>query len=190
MIDKYLSLIQEGYIFSDKTLSFDLDKFESGESNKLLIIGSIGAGKTTTSKYLAKKNNAMIIHTDDCISWSLDQEPDKNQIREYTNCLKKRIIDNNKNKCIIEGLGIFSMLSYHRKLFIRYPMIIIGTSALLSSYRAFTRNNKNNEERLLKLLYNQTKMNFSMLQKKLSDLKEERSKVPGTIVKEFTEEIK
>ena len=35
MINSYLQYIQEGYLFSDKTISVNLDKFESGENKKL-----------------------------------------------------------------------------------------------------------------------------------------------------------
>ncbi len=45
MINTYLQYIQEGYLFSDKTISIDLNKFESGESNKLIVMGLSGSVK-------------------------------------------------------------------------------------------------------------------------------------------------
>jgi len=47
-------------IISNKTISVNLDKFESNQSNNLLIIGLIGSGKTTLANYLAKKYNTKI----------------------------------------------------------------------------------------------------------------------------------
>jgi ABC-type proline/glycine betaine transport system ATPase subunit len=47
--------IQERYLLSDHTISIDLDKFESGESRKLVIAGLSGAGKSTLGRYLAEK---------------------------------------------------------------------------------------------------------------------------------------
>lgn len=51
-------ILQKGYILNDTTISCDLFKFESGESNVLLIAGLSGAGKTTLGRKLAKKGNA------------------------------------------------------------------------------------------------------------------------------------
>ena len=74
IIENYLQNIQEGYIFSDKTISIDLDKFISGESNKLIIAGLSGGGKTTLCRYLAEKYNAECYETDDCSRFLTEDE--------------------------------------------------------------------------------------------------------------------
>jgi GTPase SAR1 family protein len=74
MIDKYLDHIQEGYLINERTISIDLDKFESGESNKLLVVGLSGGGKSTLSKYLSKKYNCYHNELDDCCKSALTPE--------------------------------------------------------------------------------------------------------------------
>lgn len=54
----------ESYVFSQDDIVKDLDKFESGESNILLVTGLSRAGKTTLSKDLAKKYDAEVIEID------------------------------------------------------------------------------------------------------------------------------
>ena len=66
ILENYLQSIQEGYVFSDKTISIDLDKFISGERNKLISAGLSGSGKTTFCKYFANKNDIECFETDHC----------------------------------------------------------------------------------------------------------------------------
>ena len=55
MLEEYLNQIQEGYLFSDKTISVNLKHFEQLGEHKLLIVGVLGSGKTSLGEYLAKK---------------------------------------------------------------------------------------------------------------------------------------
>jgi len=50
MINEYLQQIQEGYLFSDKTISVNLDDFESGKNNKLIVVGVLGSSKSTVGE--------------------------------------------------------------------------------------------------------------------------------------------
>jgi ATP-dependent protease Clp ATPase subunit len=54
-LNHYLNYIQEGYILSNKNISVNLKDFETGKKNKLLIVGTMGSGKTTLAEKLAKK---------------------------------------------------------------------------------------------------------------------------------------
>ena len=58
------SILFESKIFSDKTISVDLHKFESGEADKLFIIGMSGSGKTTLGEHLAKQYKCKYYDTD------------------------------------------------------------------------------------------------------------------------------
>lgn len=185
LIESYLRILQEGYLLSDQTISFDLNKFENGESNILLIVGLIGSGKSTLATYVAEKYNAQILQrTDECISWSLDEHPpNEKQFKSYINCTKNMLATNKKS--VIEGVGILSLLNMGHKTVLNYPMIIIGKSTILSSYQAFVRNIKKEKEQVWKMLFTQTKMNINLFQKQINDLRKEREKIPGTVVKVF-----
>jgi hypothetical protein len=64
VLDYTNQLINEGLIFSDKTISIGLDEFESGKKDKLFVMGLSGTGKTTLGKHLAKKYNVKFIDLD------------------------------------------------------------------------------------------------------------------------------
>ena len=57
--------VNEKYIFSEKDGFYNFDKWESGESNILLITGLSGSGKTTKAKALMKQYNAKYIQLDE-----------------------------------------------------------------------------------------------------------------------------
>jgi len=183
-IAKYLNMIQEGYLLSDKNISVDLAKFESGESNKLLVVGLIGSGKTTLGKYLAKEYKAKSLHTDKCISWSLDEHPpNEKQFKEYMSCVKQMISSNTKS--VVEGVGPLGLFNMNQKDVLNHPMIIIGKSVTASSLQAILRNRKIKESQFWKLLFTQTKMNLTLFQKQISAIRKARVNMPGAIVKEF-----
>jgi len=72
MIDKYLNSIQEGYVLSDKTISINLSKFQSGIKKKLLVLGVSGSGKTTLGEKLAKQLKVKWISIDS-LYWRIKQ---------------------------------------------------------------------------------------------------------------------
>jgi adenylate kinase family enzyme len=183
MIQKYLNHIQEGYFFSDKTISIDLNKFENGKSNILLVLGLIGSGKTTLGKYLAKKYKARLLQIDDCISWSLKEHPpNKEQLNDYFNCIEKMIHSN--KRVVIEGVGLLNLYKF-RKEIIKKPVIIIGKSAIRSSFQAMIRNRKDKEPKFWKLFLIQTIINLNEFQKRINYIRKERVKIPGSVVKEY-----
>lgn len=57
--------VNEKYIFSEKDGFYNFDKWESGESNILLITGLSGSGKTTKAKALMKQYDAKYIQLDE-----------------------------------------------------------------------------------------------------------------------------
>jgi adenylate kinase family enzyme len=183
IIKNYLSLIQEGYLFSDKTISIDLNKFESGESNTLLVVGLIGSGKTTLGNYLAKEYKAQSLHTDKCIAWTIaEHPPNKKLISEYYKCILKMI--NSNKKSVVEGTGLIDLMLDKKELF-DYPMIIIGKSALASSIQSMLRNRKNKEEKFWRLISIHTRLNFKTFYKKILEVRKERLKIPGAVIEEY-----
>jgi len=201
MINQYLDYIQEGYIFSDKTISIDLDKFESGESNKLIISGVSGAGKSTLGKYLAKKYNCGLNELDLCCRNSMSKEEyseffngksgtefqNKMFLRFYEKCFKPSMLSNKRE--ILEG-SIFQAYALYpstRSLVNKYPVIIIGKSAVKASWdrteRAI-RNPKNKDSTInykIKKHISGLILNLLHLQKQLEIYKKERIKVGGNI---------
>ncbi len=130
-LDKYLIQIQEGWIFSDKTISVDLHKFESGEKDKLLIIGFAGSGKTTLGMKLAKKYDCNYTELDDCY-----------YTQDYLKCCYDKI-KIPKERGVIEGVEILSVYFKNYQNIKKYinelPVIFMGTSFLISTFRAFKR---------------------------------------------------
>jgi len=204
MIENYLQRIQEGRFFSDKTISIDLDKFINGESNKLIIAGLSGGGKTTLCRYLAGKYNAKCYETDDC-SHSLTKEeielfrtdeefrkekldtPEITPVKKifkkaYEKCIRPQVLSN--KRYILEGgllWGAALLFSEIRKEIEKYPVIIMGTSSLQASIRAITRSKKWNDPYKI---YRTYVKNFILLNRLLKEYTEQRIKAGGDI-KEF-----
>jgi len=193
IIENYLQNIQEGYIFSDKTISIDLDKFISGESNKLIIAGLSGGGKTTLCRYLAEKYNAECYETDDCSRFLtedefklfVNDEEFKKQIlggvtpikkvfkKVYEKCLRPLILS--KKRYILEGGLLWEATLFFpeiRKEVEEYPVIIMGTSALQSSIRDLTRHKTWDNPRKI---YRSYIKNFLLLNKLLEEYRKQRT---------------
>ena len=172
VIKSYLDYIQEGYILSDKTISVDLDKFESGKSDELLIVGLIASGKTTLGRHLRKKYKVDLYNTDECELESKD-EP----IEKFVKCAIDMV--KSKKRSIVEGIALIDLYTEfgYKKELQSYPMILMGRSVLSSSFKSFQRG--------YKAWLHQTKMNITMAQKRLSAVRKDRIKQPGAIVKPF-----
>lgn len=185
VIESYLNILNEGYLISNKTISVDLDKFISGESNKLLIIGLTGSGKTTMGYKLSRKMNIKSISTDECpFDWSKYSEDNKDVkskiLNKYMDCSESMV--NNKSRIILEGVGLIETYWERpniRSSMLKYPCIIIGASALKSSMRASKRS------KAFTLNVHFYKSNFTVFQKMLSKFKRDRLSVKGSIVKEY-----
>ena len=134
-----IKFLFEAYMFSDKTISINLHKFESGESDKLVVIGFSGSGKTTIGHKLATKYNVPLKELDLC---GLEAKG--------THDICRRNIIFGKERCIVEGSQIPIKMS--PKEFKDFPMIIVGTSLVTSTYRATKRKNSNPKANLLYFL--------------------------------------
>lgn len=165
--------LNENLIFNKEDLEFNVDKFESGESNVLLVTGFSGSGKTTLAAKLAKKYNCTHYEID-CLTFylfgdmtredalgnedglvafidlkNLPQYKDYNSlsksqivelIREYIKFLIEWCKNKKDQKFIIEGLQIYNVYREGDTYITSCPMIIKGTSGLISAIRAAKRN--------------------------------------------------
>ena len=195
LVENYLQSIQEGYIFSDKTISIDLDKFISGEKNKLLIAGLSGSGKTTFCKYFANKNNIECFATDECLDYMreipnfreilVDEKQLKKYFYEaYLNCIRPQLINNKRQ--VIEGGAVWQNYIYKPETRLeinKHPIIIFGSSALKATIGAMERRIKKSNITVSKIL-SILNTNFNFLNSRLKIFREERIKAGGDI-KEF-----
>lgn len=159
-------LINENYIFDKKDLYINFDKFESGNSNILLITGLSGSGKSTLAKSLATKYKAEYIELDKFgynYNYKNDKLPEVIQLylKNNSHLRNKENIDRmykeefktefikffsylmsycNKNKdkkFIIEGVQITNFLDSSKIK--GKPMILIGKSMLTSYIQSLKR---------------------------------------------------
>lgn len=161
--------VQENFIINKKDMCVNVDKFEKGETNVLLVTGLSGSGKSTLADQLASKYRATHYELD-CLSFylgkhmsledakgnedalvdfinkkKLDQiKPSQDKYlqlyREYIKfiinwCKKRKDV-----KFVIEGLQIYETYENGDSHITSCPIIIKGTSALISSIRGAKRN--------------------------------------------------
>ena len=190
MINEYLDYIQEGYLFSDKTLSVRLKDFESGKNKKLLVFGPCGSGKSTLGEKLSKKYNVPLLSIDQMF-WSkkyqfkdevdLPKKKRKKQTTAIRNALIK-MLSNNK-RIVIEGVNWIDIYRDHknnRPLILKQSLIILGLSSWRAGIRAGKRNMRHGEK--WTELYNMTKTNYQYLEKWLGIIRKD--------VKNIAEEYK
>lgn len=184
-------ILNEGYILPDKTVSCDLSKFESGESNILLIAGIPASGKTTLGKKLAKKYNATLFESDECIFHSGKKSGDRKTPDEVYDCYQDRFnqIVRSKKRYIIEGVLVYwTCINKYTKMdksfnkMKKYPIIILGPSIVKAFYRGWQREKDNEKFKDIFMWY--TKNNIRDM-KVLNIFKKARLDVPGTEVKEY-----
>jgi len=160
-------LFIEGFVINEKDLYVNFDKFESGKSNVLLITGLSGSGKSTLAESLAKKYKCDNFELD-CLDFYLGGYMDKNKAKKYEPALydfiEKKHLEQDKdlssielykeyirfiiswckkrkdNKFIIEGLQIYEVYEDGDSFITSNPIIIKGTSGLISTIRAAKRN--------------------------------------------------
>jgi uridine kinase len=132
----------------DKYINYD--KWISGESPVLFIVGLAGSGKSTLAQQLSEKYSCEYISTD---SYDFDGNED---VEEMNILSKEEYVDkflyyvfgklkHNNNRVIIEGIHLlysdFSFLSH-------YPIIIKGEDYMESTQRAYERDKCLGEEHL------------------------------------------
>jgi len=167
-------------VFSKKDIAVDLDKFESGKFNKLLIIGVGGAGKTVASKYFADKYDIPYYTTDQFIRENTDlryDDYDKYKIQQYE--FIQELINSNE-KSIIEG-AILQKIELRDQM-LKYPIIILGTSGFKGALRAGLRK----LQKGLGIGFLDTfKQNWSKRSERTETFRKERLEVPNTKVEEI-----
>ncbi len=168
-------LLQESLIFNKTDLEFNVDRFESGESNVLLITGFSGSGKSTLAGELATKYGCEHFQLDwmtdyvfgSCTKEDLVEEGEYglldfidqenlptnlsfedfteqeiiDLIRKYIKFLIEWCKQQSGQKFIIDGLQIYNEYKEGDSHITSCPMIIKGTSGLISTLRAAKRNN-------------------------------------------------
>lgn len=161
--------IHENLILNKKDICINVDKFEKGESNVLLVTGLSGSGKSTLASQMASKHKA--VHYElDCLSFYLngrmsleDAKGNEDVLIDFVNKKKldqvkpshdkylqlyreyiKFIINwckrQKDKKFIIEGLQIYETYEKGDSYITSCPIIIKGTSTLISSIRGAKRN--------------------------------------------------
>jgi GTPase SAR1 family protein len=170
IIEDYLQNIQEGYLFSDKTISVNLHEFENKTKNKLLIIGVPGSGKTSLAKHLLKKYNVNDFVSDD--HW-------KKMLEGLTS----------SKRTIIEGAGLASLYGNDdswKKLIIEQPMILMGMSAIKAGWRADKRDGLvPGKVKDWKDTYYFMRSNITYFQKFYNLLRNDVMKLSGATIKEY-----
>jgi hypothetical protein len=187
ILENINQLIQESQIFSDKTISIDLDKFESGRVNKLFIVGLSGAGKTTLGIHLGKVYDCEFYDTDN-IHWQLKGIPKGEEFHKlWEEKTKERF--NLPIRQVIGGVGIDAAFRTFKKgpmrdIVMKTPIIFIGKSVLMSSIDASIRDMPwNPEKSRIKKFIHRLPKNIKH-NKPLEDFKKARIKAGGK-VKEF-----
>lgn len=168
-------LLNENVLFNKNDICKDVDKFESGKNNVLLITGFSGSGKSTLAKELAKKYNCDYFELDALEfylskymsleeakkgepalasfieSRNLKQEIPSGKLlllyEEYLEYLVNWCKRQKSKRFIIEGLQIYEIFDAENpQSFITSNSIIIkGSSAFISTIRAAKRNSINNK---------------------------------------------
>lgn len=168
-INESIEVLTENLILNKKDLCVNIDKFENGEKNVMLITGFSGSGKSTLASELAKKYNCDYFELDSLSHYlaknmtidnvkngepalydyiekhNLKQEiPSNNEYNDLYRSYIKFIINWCKNKTgkkfIIEGLQLYEIYQEGDSFITSCPMIIKGTSGLISAIRAGKRN--------------------------------------------------
>lgn len=204
-LENYLKYIQESYFLSDKIISIDLDKFISGEKNKLFISGLSGSGKTTICRKLAQKYNAVCVESDNCKDYiskedyDLFRDPNKfiedskkqgdSKIKQvflkvFKRCIKPKI--DSPSRMIIEGGLMWQSAVFYdniQKLINSYPALIMGTAALKATFMAYQRGvEKKPEKRFdLDFIYRQYLKNFKLLHMMHEKFKNRRMEAGGNV---------
>lgn len=142
----------ENIIFSSNDIYYNFDKWVNSKDGKLCITGYTGSGKTTLAKQLAKKYNIQLIELDSYINENdkdndyvkeLKKNKQFDKLQDYYQKLIETTINNvvnNRHKLIIEGIQLF--LYSDTKKFKNHSVIVCGTSTIVSFFRAYKRNRK------------------------------------------------
>lgn len=145
---EYLNFLQEvNYFISGGNKYYNFSKWKNDENGKLFIVGLSGSGKTTLGQDLAKKYKAEYIKLDEIDrNWrnELAEKLNKPKRSGEINLIVERKVNNfieeilnSKGKKVVEGIHI---LYCDYNYFKHQSLIIMGTSILISTIRAYRRN--------------------------------------------------
>jgi shikimate kinase len=198
-------LNEASILFSKPDVILNLDKFESGEIDRLFISGFHGAGKSTIGKILAKKMNATFVEIDfhqkeirakygdymKTTSLYAGKVDTKLATENYSKFVEEKIKEH--GRCIFEGTHVMFMDPGYLK---DYAVWLVNTSYLVSYVRALIRNTTK-ESRELMANWSKKKRNphrflkFNLsLYKKMSDLEKDLIEFGAeTVVKKDQAEI-
>ena len=147
MSNNYINFLQEvNYFLSDGNKYYNFKKFKNDLNGKLFIVGLSGSGKTTIGKNLESKFNAKYYNLDDI---------DRGYRKEISERLSKPRYDKRVNDLVLEKMKNFiqdimkesgrqilegiHLTFQDNKFFKDKAVIIIGTSLLISTIRAYNR---------------------------------------------------
>lgn len=175
IINQYL---KESILFNEKDTQYRLEEWKQSSNGLLLVTGYVGSGKSTLAKKIAKEYKSNYIELDTYIDEKANNDPNRpfrekmfddmtpSEInQEYifyqkiiNNSIKKILIKTRKKKLVIEGIQLF--LYEHPNDFKKHSIIVKGTSALVSMYRAFKRTVKENKKQGLWIIFKNIKDNM------------------------------
>jgi len=194
MIDPITEYILEGYMFSDKTISVNLDDFISSKKNHLLIVGVMGSGKTTVGENLAKKMKVKWYsldsfwwrikekHFKDKTYKELSQEENDKLFELFEQNVFKLLRSNEKS--IIEGINLMS--PKFRPLVMKQSMIILGVSSIIGGIRAGKRNReRGDDDGTWRLLYWMPIKNIKKVEPLIKKLRKDVEKIPNVDIKDY-----
>jgi len=184
--------LEEGYIFSDKTITVNMYDFLSRKKKKLLIMGYAGSGKTTLGEALSKKLRVKWISIDS-LWWRLRQkhfknkEPSKEEVRKKVIEATVKYLVNNE-RLIIEGVDLLQLYSTYpmtKKIILNQAMIILGMSALKAGFRAGKRNMGREGQAGWKEVYLMPEYNIRKVGPRLKLFRKDVMKMPGVDIREL-----
>jgi uridine kinase len=190
---KYIDVLKEGYLLSDKTISVNLSEFKSGKIKKILIVGVSGSGKTTLGEKLAKHMKVKW-YSIDSFWWRLKQEhfPNRSKHNEMTpeerkqldSLFDKRVHEvlTNNERCIIEGINL--MEPQFRKLVLKHALIVLGLSSLRAGIRGGIRNKKRGHNGWWDMITHPL-FNMKNIEPNLKSLRKDIERMPGAEIKEY-----
>jgi shikimate kinase len=147
-------IVSESMVFSQNDLTLHLNKWKQGIVKSLFIIGYLGSGKSVSGRKIAKQYNATYIELDVYRDDEMDKLAKKKGIANMTDEESESIWDEvfdkleqriklGNERLVIEGVDLLFM---NRQLVLEQAVIIKGTSAFKSTYRAWVRNMKHKSE--------------------------------------------
>lgn len=129
-----------GFFRSNKSITYNFDKWLSGEKRLLFIIGLSGSGKSTMAKQVSLMNDAECLGLDQYIKKLIrtktgQSNPDYEK-EAFEQGVKLLVEDNPKGQLVIEG---GQLLWFNPEDLKNEAVIIVRTSLVVSCWRACKR---------------------------------------------------